>query len=381
MSKQVLAAARTFSVRRLRAMTHVPVLRRRALVAALAAAVVALGIWQYGRINQITETDARVMADMITVSSRVDGWVAKRTVTDGQSIATGNELVVIDQREAEQQLAALRASAQSIRLQRERALVQLQVDEGTSSSAVTAAEARRTAAIANLHSAESELQRTREDFQRADALLASQFVSRQSWDLRQSQTRKAEEAYRGTQAQLAEAEASLVEAKAKLGTVDVQRKEVERLEHDAEQVAAQVHQLEIELGDRVVRSPIDGVVDRKFVEPGEYVIPGQRLLLIHDPKAVWVEANVKETKLERLRPGQPVTISVDAYSDRTFRGTIERVGDAATSQFALLPSPNPSGNFTKITQRVPVRIRVDQPDDNPLRPGMMVEVDIDAGHR
>ena len=86
---------------------------------------------------------------------------------------------------------------------------------------------------------------------------------------------------------------------------------------------------------------------------------------------------LKETKLDGLKPGQSVSVSVDAYPDRPFHGSIERIGTAATSQFALMPSPNPSGNFTKINQRVPVRIKVDQPEDNPLRPGMMVEVDID----
>ena len=130
-----------------------------------------------------------------------------------------------------------------------------------------------------------------------------------------------------------------------------------------------------------MRSPIDGIVDDKFVQPGEYVAPGQRLLLIHDPKAVWISANVKETKLTDLRPGQPVTISVDAYPDQRITGRIERIGNAATSEFALLPSPNPSGNFTKIAQRVPIRIAVVQPPGNPLRPGMMVEVDVDTASR
>ena len=100
-------------------------------------------------------------------------------------------------------------------------------------------------------------------------------------------------------------------------------------------------------------------------------------MLLHDPKAVWVEVLLKETKLDGLKPGQSVSVSVDAYPDRPFHGSIERIGTAATSQFALMPSPNPSGNFTKINQRVPVRNKVDQPEDNPLRPGMMVEVDID----
>ncbi len=112
-----------------------------------------------------------------------------------------------------------------------------------------------------------------------------------------------------------------------------------------------------------------------FVDVGEYVTPGQRLVLVHDPKRVWVEANIKETNIRSLSVGQSVDIKVDAYPGEEFKGTVQIVGSAATSQFALLPSPNPSGNFTKITQRLPIRIAIDNPEEK-LRPGMMVEVKI-----
>jgi len=177
------------------------------------------------------------------------------------------------------------------------------------------------------------------------------------------------------------ASAALADARAKLGDIDMLRKQLDAFVQDAAQVGAQIQGKEIDVTDRRVRSPIDGIVDQKFVQPGEYVIPGQRLFLVHDPKRVWIEADIKETKLSHLKPGQPVRISVDAYPDRHFSGRIERIGNAASGEFALLPSPNPSGNFTKITQRVPVRVAVEQPDGNPLRPGMMVEVDIETGHR
>jgi membrane fusion protein (multidrug efflux system) len=121
--------------------------------------------------------------------------------------------------------------------------------------------------------------------------------------------------------------------------------------------------------------PFDGVVGRVFVDEGEYVTPGQRLVLVHDPARVRIEANVKETDIRHFRPGAPVRVRVDAYPSRVFEGRVERVGAAATSEFALLPSPNPSGNFTKITQRLPVRIALRPADaDGLLRPGMMVEV-------
>jgi membrane fusion protein, multidrug efflux system len=126
----------------------------------------------------------------------------------------------------------------------------------------------------------------------------------------------------------------------------------------------------------MVKSPVPAVIDRVFVEPGEYVNAGQRILMLHNPKEVWVEANIKETQLRKLKLGQPVAITVDAFPDDKFVGKVTRIGSATTARFALLPTPNPSGNFTKITQRVPVKVNfVEMP--RPVSPGMMVEVDID----
>lgn len=354
---------------------------RKPLLATTTLALVGLGVgWQVERLSHITETDARVMSDLVTVSSRSDGWVAKRLVTDGDSVATGQALVEIDRRETELQVRELQAKLDALGVERNRTALQLQIAETTAPNAVTEANARQTASEASLRAAASELERNQKDYQRANTLVGSDFLSRQTWDLRHSQLRQAEESQRAAQAKLTEARTEVSGAKAKLAEIDLLRQTIAELDHNAQEIQAQIDQRRIETTDRTIQSPITGVVDRKFVEAGEYVIPGQRLLLLHDPKAVWVEANVKETKIARLRPGQSVSIDVDAYPNRHFVGTIERVGNATTSEFALLPSPNPSGNFTKITQRVPVRIAVIQPNDNPLRPGMMVEVDIDTAH-
>jgi membrane fusion protein (multidrug efflux system) len=355
-------------------------LRRRHVLALLGLGAIALTgvvVWTYVRWAHVTENDARVRADMITISSRVDGWVSARPVTDGEKIRSGELLAVIDQREAALRLAELRAKLESTRMQEKRAAAQLRMSETTSPDAVAAAKARREAVEASQRSASSRLDEAQREFTRADAVVG-RLVSRELWDQRQTQLRQADESERSAAAELAAADAALADAQAKLGDVDALRAEVDSLAQDAVQIEAQIRQKEIDLADCELHSPIDGVVDEKFVQPGEYVIPGQRLFIVHDPKAVWIDADIKETKLTSLKPGQPVEISVDAYPDRRFVGRIERIGAAATSEFALLPSPNPSGNFTKITQRVPVRIAVQQPDDEPLRPGMMVEVDIDT---
>ena len=152
------------------------------------------------------------------------------------------------------------------------------------------------------------------------------------------------------------------------------QRQLAELGPEEQQLRAQRERAALDLEDRTLVMPFDGVVDQVFVDKGEYVTPGQRLLMVHDPGRVRVEANVKETDIRFFRPGKHVTITVDALPGRRFAGTVTRVGQAATSEFALLPNPNPSGNFTKITQRLPVRIAVEQAA-GALKPGMMVELE------
>lgn len=329
------------------------------------------------RQRHITENDARVMADMVTISSRVDGWVAQRDVTDGDKVESGSQLVVVDPREAAMQVEDLTARDEALRLEHERVSTLLQVSLGATQGAIDAARARCSNVEASLRASQAELDLARAEFTRGQSLISANAIARRTWDQNRATLHQAEEKFHQNKALLAEAQAALAQALAHQGDPLALKSQLAQLEQQRAGVQAQLRQKQIALDDHVVRSPISGVVDQKFVEPGEYVIPGQRLVLLHDPKAVWVEVLLKETKLDGLKPGQSVSVSVDAYPDRPFHGRIERIGTAATSQFALMPSPNPSGNFTKINQRVPVRIKVEQPDDNPLRPGMMVEVDID----
>ena len=151
------------------------------------------------------------------------------------------------------------------------------------------------------------------------------------------------------------------------------------LARQADEIRAQISRQEVDIADRVILSPADGKVVMTFVRKGENVSPGQRIAMFHDPQEIWVEANVKETDIGALKPGMKADIHVDAYPGRVFRGEVFRIGQVATNKFALLPDPNPSGNFTKITQRLPVRIALTE-KDRALRPGMMVEVDIGLGN-
>ena len=160
--------------------------------------------------------------------------------------------------------------------------------------------------------------------------------------------------------------------------VGVMQQQLLVLGHQATEIRAEIQRQEVDINDRTIKSPADGRIVMTFVRKGEHVAAGQRIAMFHDPQQIWVQANVKETAVGYLKPGMKADVRIDAYPGRVFEGEIYRIGQAATSKFALLPDPNPSGNFTKITQRLPVRIILT--DKNlMLRPGMMAEVDIAVG--
>ena len=367
------APAAPAPARRRRGVTPV----RLAVVAVILLAALVFGGWEmWWRMTHVYEYDARVTADMVTMSSRAEGWVTEMPALEGMSVGAGEVVVKIDDRIAKLRADALRAQVQGmeadrVRLQAERQMVANQADAKTRTraSGVKVTEAARAAVEADLLLAKQELDRTKSLYDRG-VITDKQLQTAQAALSKLTSQRQRMEAER------AQAEGTLEEAKAERDRLAVIDGQLASLEHAQANLNAQLEQQLVDIADRTIRSPVPAVVDRTFVEPGEYVAPAQRILLLHNPNEVWVEANIKETQLRKLKLGQPVTIAVDAYPDDKFVGKVTRIGSSTTARFALLPTPNPSGNFTKITQRVPVKIDlVEMP--KPLSPGMMVEVDID----
>jgi len=331
----------------------------------------------YMRFTHVYEYDARVSADIVTVSSRADGWVVDMPVREGMQVEAGQMLVRIDDRVAKLKADSFRAQIEGVRVERARLRAERKLDQNqanasmrTRTSNVTVREKALAALRADLDFAKLELDRSR-------ALFATRVINERQLQMAQAAVTKLEIQILQLQAEHEQAEGSLDEARVghdRLGVIDAQ---IEALTHQVANLAAQLHQQLVDVEDRTIKSPIPAVIDRTFVLPGEYVAAGQRILLLHNPKEVWVEANIKETQVSRLKLGQRVHVSVDAYPDDKFTGKVARIGSATMARFALIPTPNPSGNFTKITQRVAVKIdMVDMP--KPLTPGMMVEVDIDV---
>lgn len=365
-----------------RGLTHDVGRRGRIKIQHIVAAIILVvgGVWGalevHDRLTHVFEYDARISGDLVTISSRVAGWVTNVDIVEGQAVEKDQVLFQIDARESSLKLTELEARlkrnrADRDRLRSERRLIDEQIKSRyeTLQSAISAAEASVASLTAQLDLAKG-------DLTRAESLYKSKVIPRRQLDEARATKLRLEGEYRKSVANLHEAQARLRESKVERAKLDVIDGEITMLTHEEAELQAQKAQQQLDVNDRTIRAPHSGVIDRKFVDGGEYVTPGQRLAIMHDPTRVWIDANIKETEVRKLKIGQSVDVSIDAYPDEHFKGTVEIIGNATTSEFALLPTPNPSGNFTKITQRLPVRIAIDQ-HGRKLRPGMMVEVNID----
>jgi membrane fusion protein (multidrug efflux system) len=356
------------------------VLRSKRTLAMLGAAIVALALlstWLTSRASHIYVNDSRIAAHIVALSSEVSGKVTTVPVLAGDRVSRGDLLTAIDTAEATLQLQELDARIASIDAEQEQLRAQQEMVRHQLQSRAEGARSQLVAARAELRQREAELETAQADYRRLNALFKDHAVSEQRLETARAQYIGAEQQKLRAEAAVSTAQANIAEIGAQQEQIVVIERQIAALDSSKAALIAQRERQQIDLTKREIRAEIDGVVDQTFVDAGEYVSPGARLLMYHDPNDIWVDANIKETDFGRLKIGAPATITVDAYPGRKFKGQVTRIGHAATSQFALLPNPNPSGNFTKVTQRLPVRVSVEQ-QDGLLRPGMMVEVEIDV---
>jgi membrane fusion protein (multidrug efflux system) len=339
--------------------------------------LVAAALWLHHRLTHVVETDAHVDGEEIAIASRLPGWIVKRPVDEGYVIKKGDLLVEIDQRESRAKLKEIDAQIAHIDAQIVQTTAEMAMTKGTTNASFEGMRHRLLEAEATLSRSISDLALAHEDFLRADQLVKKRFYSQQQWDHAHTTYLERLEEKKQAEAALNAARADLARASSERDQVLVLSRQIDVLRKQRDIAQAQRETQLLDLQDRQILSPIDGVVDVTFAEEGDYAQAGQWLMMVHDPSVVWVEAIVKETAVGKVRVGQKATLHVDAYPNETFIGRVIKVGNAATNQFALLPDPNPSGNFTKIAQRVPVRIAVAQ-KDGLLKPGLMVVVDIDV---
>jgi membrane fusion protein (multidrug efflux system) len=330
------------------------------IVAILALIGITWGVkqWLYGRAHESTD-NAQVDGHLVPVLAKVSGYVTGVTVNENDRVRADSTLVRIDEREyavrlqqAEADLAAARAAAGGGGV------------PGQAQAAVQNATGQEAALTANIAAARANAVKAEADLRRMRELVAKQVVSRQQLDAAQAasdaaraELAAAERTAGAAGAGVANAQAGVRLAQARLGAAQAARDNAQ-----------------LQLSYTRVTAPVSGVISRKQVEVGQLVQAGQPLLTIVSDTGVWVTANFKETQLQDLKVGQDVDVEVDAYGGATAKGKVESLSAATGAKFALLPPDNATGNFTKVVQRVPVRIRITQGlgADRPLRPGMSV---------
>jgi len=314
--------------------------------------------WTKWRFLESTD-DAYIDSDISVISPKIAGYIKEVRVRNNERVAGGQILFVIDDSDYAARVAQAKAAVAS-----EEATV------ATYGDRITLQQAMIEQAKAELQSAAADLARAEDDYRRYRALVTSDFASRQRFE------QAADDAARAAAA-LKKDRAALAAQQAQLAVLHSERREEEA---KLNQARAALQLARNDLANTVIRAPIAGVAGNRAGQIGQYVQPGTQLLSLVPLPRVYVTANFKETQLTWMRPGEPAEIAVDAYPGQVLKGYVESFAPGSGAEFSLLPPDNATGNFTKIVQRVPVRIAL--PADDPLvrllRPGLSVEVTVDT---
>jgi membrane fusion protein (multidrug efflux system) len=341
---------------------------RRTWLAAGVALVAAGGgaLWITARPSAESTDDAYIAADATTIAPKVRGLVAQVLFRDNQQVHAGDPLVRIDPEEFDARLANARATLQNAEADvaaAQAALVSQAAQQRLAGAQVVAA---RTA----IRATGAEADRAAADSKRYEALVASGAVAKRDADVYRTGAITAQQDSAKSQAQLAVSQREADVTAAQRASLEAA---LAKAQATAAQARAALALAEQDRGHTMIRASIDGVVGNRQVQVGDYVQPGSRLLTLVPMNALYVTANFKETQMRDMRVGQRATISVDALG-HDVKGHVESIAPGSGSSFSLLPFEPGTGNFTKIVQRVPVRIRFDdgQADVQKLRPGLSV---------
>ncbi len=382
----------------------------------LFAALVAGGfsLWRYYSVRESTD-DAQIEGHIHPISAKVGGTVIGVNIRENQYVEAGSVLVRIDPKDYQVALEKAQADYAEAQAMLSASRVDVPITATSTSSQLSGAEAGVMEAQANLTSSEKELsaaqaklrwaqaqvqeaqanyQKANRDLDRMKQLISKDEISQQQYDAAVASAAALQATVESAQADVARAEQELQVAQSHIqrdrarvaqaqanaraaGTgpqqVAITRSRAQSAEARLKQAKAALDQAQLNMDYTTIKAPVTGLISKKSVEEGQIVQVGQPLFAIIPLNDVWVDANFKETQLRDIRPGQPVSISVDAYG-RKFKGHVESIAAATGAKFSLLPPENATGNYVKVVQRVPVRILFEpgQDPDHLLRPGMSV---------
>ncbi|AIF54079.1 HlyD family secretion protein [Pelosinus sp. UFO1] len=322
------------------------------VVVIIIAILAAGGIWWWIRASKIVSTDdARVKGTIASISTKVPGRIETIAVKEGDNVQAGQILAKMESAEIEVQVAQAKANLTAAQAKL------AGIKAGSRPQQVAQAGAAAAQAEANLENAKNNSERS--------LLLFNQgALSAQQRDAAQTALAVAKAQYDGTiQGYDLAAEGSRAE-------------DIQVAEAQVEQAAAALKNAQLQLDNTTIRASVSGVIAVKSIDPGEIVSVGQPLFNITDLNDVWVAANIEETYIGKVQVGENVEVAIDAYPGKKFKGEVMEVGSAAGSQFALLSGENTSGNFTKVTQRLPIKIKALDAGEYVLKPGMSASIAI-----
>jgi len=353
----------------------------------LLAAIVVGGIliWRYYAARESTD-DAQVDAHIAQVSARVSGTVIAVNVDENQQVKAGQVLVQLDPKDYQVALAQAKANLADALAGHRAAQTAIPITHTNTTSALevahanlAAAQKEVAAAEARLREAEANYTKAAQDLERFRQLVAKDEVSRQQYDTAVAVEQAARATVDAARAAVATAQSHVAQAAAQVRAAGTAPQQVQVTQAQAgaaganvQKYEAAVEQAQLNLEYTTIRAPVNGIISKRNVEPGQVVQPGQPLFSVVNLDDIWVTANYKETQLENMRVGQKATIHVDAYN-RDYKGHVDSVGGATGARSSLLPPENATGNFVKVVQRVPVKIVFEPGQDViALRPGMSV---------
>jgi membrane fusion protein, multidrug efflux system len=341
--------------------------KRAIILTIVAVVVVVAGIWgfrtwSYAQSHESTD-DAQVDGNIIPVLAKVGGYVTTVTVEENQPVKAGQTVVTIDDAEYRVRLAQAEAD-----LAAAQAVVSSGGATGQAQALVATAAGQREALDAQVVVAQAASTRARADLARMQELAAKQIVSRQQLDAAQAAADAASAQVTAAQRQAAAAGGQVSNAQAGVRIAEARLAAMRAARDNAK----------LQLDYTKITAPASGLVARKQVEVGQLIAAGQPIMSVVSDSSVWVTANFKETQLANIKVGQPVDFDVDAYDGCVAHGVVKSLSGATGARFALLPPDNATGNFTKVVQRVPIRIEVTKlcANNRPLRPGLSVNAHV-----
>ena len=328
-----------------------------------------IGKYIHGLSHEETE-DAQVEADINPIIPKVSGFVDKLNVDDNQLVKAGDTLVTLDDRDLKLRVLQAQAALENAKAN----LASAEAGYITTRENVLGSQSNLSAYEASIELAEVRKKRAGQDFERYKNLIASNSVTQQQFEQAEADL---ESATRQLEVSKKQKESVFRETASRKAQSNVSEKNISLARTVVKEREADLEFANLQLSYAYIIAPASGVISRKSVQPGQLVQAGQSLFALVSENQKWVVANFKETQLEKMKPGQSVEITVDAYPDDTFKGKVESISPATGAKFALLPADNASGNFVKVVQRIPVKIVLDNNENAAkLRAGMNVIVDV-----